>query len=121
MTDSFGGLLFQIGPIFIGAVFVIVIGAFLFMAVKGLVTWSSNNAKPRLKTEAEVVSKRSDVRGGGETRARSIYFVTFESDSRDRMEFQVSGQEFGLLAEGDYGNLEFQGTRYIGFSRRKSR
>ena len=33
------------------------------------------------------------------------------------MELQLSGTEYGLLAEGDQGELSFQGTRYLGFER----
>jgi hypothetical protein len=33
------------------------------------------------------------------------------------MELHVSGQEYGLLAEGDFGSLTYQGTRYLGFVR----
>jgi hypothetical protein len=36
------------------------------------------------------------------------------------MEFSISGRDYGLLAEGDVGELEFQGTRYHGFSRKKA-
>ena len=46
------------------------------------------------------------------------YYVTFQVESGDRMEFHVTGQQFGLLLEGDQGNLSFQGTRYLGFERR---
>lgn len=28
------------------------------------------------------------------------------------------GGEYGMLAEGDFGDLSFQGTRYLGFERR---
>ena len=34
------------------------------------------------------------------------------------MELAVTGEEYGLLAEGDEGSLSFQGTRYKGFERR---
>ena len=40
-----------------------------------------------------------------------------EVESGDRMELNLSGQEYGLLAEGDRGKLTFQGTRYLGFER----
>ena len=43
--------------------------------------------------------------------------VTFQVGSGDRMEFHMSGAEYGLLVEGDHGNLSFQGTRYLGFER----
>ena len=46
-----------------------------------------------------------------------IYYVTFQMESGDRMEFQVSGIEYGMLAEGDTGELTFQGTRYLAFER----
>ena len=47
-----------------------------------------------------------------------IYYVTFQVESGDRMELSVRGKEYGLLAEGDYGRLTFQGTRYLGFQRK---
>lgn len=33
------------------------------------------------------------------------------------MEFSVSGSEYGMLADGDKGNLSFQGSRYLSFER----
>ena len=45
------------------------------------------------------------------------YYVTFQVESGDRMEFSVSGAEYGMLIEGDRGRLSFQGTRYLGFER----
>ena len=47
----------------------------------------------------------------------TTYYVTFQVESGDRMELHVTGQEFGLLVEGDQGKLTFQGTRYLGFER----
>lgn len=46
-----------------------------------------------------------------------LYYVTFEVESGDRMEFSVYGKEYGMLAEGDEGKLTFQGSRYLGFER----
>ena len=43
--------------------------------------------------------------------------LTFQVDSGDRMELYMAGHKFGLLLEGDRGNLTFQGTRYLGFER----
>ena len=45
------------------------------------------------------------------------YYVTFEVESGDRIELGVNGTEYGMLVEGDYGKLSFQGTRYLGFER----
>ena len=38
-------------------------------------------------------------------------------ESGDRMEFSLTGPEYGMLLEGDSGKLSFQGTRYLGFER----
>ncbi|MEQ6375647.1 DUF2500 domain-containing protein [Bacillaceae bacterium S4-13-58] len=119
-----GDIMFTIVPVFIGIVFVIVIGTIIFRAAKGAKQWNYNNQQPVLTVDATVISKRTDVSRHHHNhdnhhhhRTSTYYYVTFEVGSGDRMEFQVDGKEFGLLAEGDYGNLTFQGTRYQGFQR----
>lgn len=120
MVEAPGDFMFTFGPLFIGAVFILVFGMIIFSVIKGIGTWNKNNQSPRLNANAKVVTKRTSVRGGGETQARSQYYVTFEFDSGDRLELQMSGEEFGQLVEGDYGELNFQGTRYLGFTRRSA-
>ena len=74
---------------------------------------------------ATVVTKRTDVdrlssggaNGHRHYRTYTNYYVTFEVESGDRMELHLEGSEYGLLVEGDKGNLSFQGTRYLGFER----
>ena len=109
---------------------IVVIGSFIVMAVRGTAQWHRNNQSPRLTVEAELVSRRTEVstfhHGGHNgtdmchTSSSTTDYVTFQVDSGDRMEFSVSGQEYGLLAEGDRGKLTFQGTRYLGFEREKA-
>lgn len=112
-----GDMMFQIVPVFIGIIFVIVISFILFSVIKGVGEWSKNNQSHTLNVRAKVLAKRTAVRGGGETRAYSQYFVTFEVESGDRMELKVKDNEFGMLVEGDQGELTFQGSRYLGFVR----
>lgn len=114
-----GDFMFSFMPIFMGAIFILVFGFIIFTIIKSIGTWNKNNHSPRVNSNAKVVTKRSGVHGGGETNARSLYYVTFEFNSGDRLEMQVDGDEYGLLVEGDYGELTFQGTRYIGFSRHR--
>ncbi|QHE51922.1 DUF2500 domain-containing protein [Pontibacillus sp. HMF3514] len=112
--------LFSIVPYFIGAVFIIIVVIFIVTAVKGIRQWSNNNKQPVLTVNAKVISKRTQVRGRNNNNmnsTRTYYFVTFEVESGDRMELQVDGQEYGMLAEGDVGSLTFQGTRYKNFER----
>ncbi|MBT2691668.1 DUF2500 domain-containing protein [Bacillus sp. ISL-55] len=117
MVETQGDFMFTFAPIFMGAIFILVFGIIIFTIIKSIGTWSKNNQSPRLTSNAKVVTKRTSVRGGGETNARSLYYVTFEFESGDRLELQVNGQEYGQLVEGDYGELNFQGTRYLGFTR----
>ncbi|RYG26585.1 DUF2500 domain-containing protein [bacterium] len=123
------GPMFTITPIFIGVVFVIVIGSIIVAAVKGISEWSYNNDQPVLTTGARVVSKRTDVRSRGSMhgsddsfhrrhRTFTDYYVTFEFGSGERREVEVDGQEYGMLVEGDHGDFTYQGTRYKGFVRR---
>ena len=123
MGFGMGGfdLMFSIFPFLFITVFVIVIGTFVVMAVRGVGTWSKNNASPRLTVSAQVVTKRTQVShhhhqdSMGHT--STAYYATFQVESGDRMELSVSGSEYGMLAEGDQGNLTFQGTGYLGFER----
>lgn len=107
---------------FIVLVFALVIIFIIIALVKGGRQWSRNNRSPRLTVSAVVVSKRTkvDMHRHAEnmhSAAYTSYFVTFQFDSGDRMEFPINGQDFGYLAEGDRGMLTFQGTRYLGFER----
>ena len=107
--------------IFITVIFFFVIGSFIFIAIKGISTWSKNNQSPVLTVPAQVVAKRTKTSGGsGNSSASTWYYVTFEVQSGDRMELGVSGGEFGMLAEEDLGMLTFQGTRYKGFERKRN-
>lgn len=108
-------------------VFFLVIGVFVVTAVKGIGEWNKNNHSPRLTVPATVVAKRTNVTRHhhhhgtghvGHTSTSTTYFATFQFDSGDRMELHITGQEYGLLVEGDFGDLTFQGTRYLGFVRR---
>lgn len=106
-------------------VFLLIIGTFIFTAVKGISQWNKNNNSPRLTVPVTVVSKRTDVthhhHGGADAHhhhhTSTSYYVTFQVESGDRMEFHVDGYEYGMLVEGDKGRLSFQGTRYLGFER----
>ncbi|MBD7986273.1 DUF2500 domain-containing protein [Sporosarcina sp. Sa2YVA2] len=116
---NFDGTIFSLAPIFIGIIFVIVIGSIIFSLVKGIGEWSTNNSSPRLTVPAQVITKRTNTWGGrNDTAASTDYYVTFQVESGDRMELKVADREYGMLAEGDFGILTFQGTRYGGFERK---
>ena len=125
MSFNQGFGMFNAFGIMFTIVFVLVIGTFIVIAVKGIGQWNKNNHSPRLTVPATVIAKRTNVshhRHGGVNdhhhhHTSTSYYVTFQVESGDRMELHVAGTEYGLLIEGDRGNLTFQGTRYLGFDR----
>lgn len=122
-VDTFGGF----GIIFI-LIFSFVIGNILFAIGKGLYTWNENNHSPQLTLLATVVAKRADVSYnhhpmGGDasygyhTSSSTSYFVTFEFIDGERVELSVKGKVYGMIVEGDRGELSFQGSRFLSFER----
>ena len=103
-------------------VFFLILATFVVTLVRGLLQWNKNNHSPRLTVPVTVVAKRTNVsrhRGSnGHRHTSTTYYVTFQVESGDRMELHVDGQEYGMMVEGDQGELTFQGTRYLGFVRK---
>lgn len=116
---------FGLMSILFAAVFLAVLGVFVYVIVASIRRSSQDRKSPRLTVEATVVSRRAEYRrnaaasGMDTVHAASwtIYYVTFQVESGDRMELQVSGSEYGMLAQGDRGKLTFQGSRFLGFAR----
>ena len=122
------GALYGIIPLFALAVFIL----FAVILIKGVAQWSRNNNSPRLTVACVIVDKRTETTmhqtpvAGDASGAHGYHmttdithFVTFQVESGDRIEFTVSGSEYGQLSEGDQGKLTFQGTRYLGFERKQ--
>ena len=126
MFDSpfgFGFDMFSIMGLIFPVFFLLIFGVIIFTFIKGLSQWNKNNKEPVLNVDAVVVSKRtntshsSHANNNMHSSSSTSYFVTFQVQSGDRIEFHVSGSEYGMIAEGDRGNLVFQGSRFHGFDR----
>ena len=131
MTHSWGQIkgeeimfygLDQVFNILFAIIFFCVLGTMVYIFVKNISTWNKNNNSPRLTVTAKIVTKRTKVfhnqqSDGFSTTTSTSYYVTFEVKSGDRMELSVAGKEYGQMAEGDVGELSFQGTRFLGFER----
>lgn len=121
---GFTNVIFQVFPIIFGLVFLGIMAVIIVSLVKGISQWGTNNRSPVLTVDALIVAKRMNVthhhrdQGTMDTYTNyTTYYATFQVESGDRMELSVSGDEYGMLAEGDMGKLKFQGTRYLGFER----
>lgn len=116
--------------VIVNIIFVIVAMLFVGIAINGIKQWNKNNKSPHLIVDAKVVSKRKNVSHnrnavagdntgahGYHTTTSTSYYVTFQVESGDRIEFHMSGSDYGMISEGDLGKLSFQGTRFLGFER----
>ena len=120
------GFFDSVFPVLFTVMFVLVLGVIIVTLVRNVSQWHKNNNSPRLTVQATVVSKRMEVTRHHDVNSHmshssTWYYATFQVESGDRMELRVGGREYGQLAEGDFGELTFQGTRYLGFERRGSK
>ena len=108
--------------VIVTVIFVLVFSMSLISLFRHIMHSKKNNHAPRLTVSAKVVGKRTDFRRSSSSTSSSsgftFYYVTFEVQSGDRMELKIAGTEYGLLAEGDYGDLTFQGDNYLAFFRK---
>lgn len=107
-------------------VFALVFCVIAVTLLRGLREWNQNNHAPRLTVSAAIVAKRTNISRhrhgnangvGHHTSTSTTYYVTFQVESGDRMELSMAGRQYGLLIEGDRGQLTFQGTRFLDFQR----
>ena len=86
--------------------------------ITSITTWNKNNHSPQLNVSARVVAKRTEVSHhqhpnngdmsgshGYSTTSSTSYYVTFEVDSGDRIEFSMSGSEYGIFKGQDILDL----------------
>ena len=129
MFDMFD-VIDSVFPILFGLVFSLVMGMFIYAIVHNVKEKRANDAAPVLTVEALVKTKRMDTYhtsptydgDGHRTSSGSYhtsYYATFEVESGDRLELQVSDYEYGQLAEGDRGKLTFQRKRFLQFERER--
>ena len=112
--------MFAVFPIIWLVMFVFIFGMIIRTFVKSAQEEHKNNNSPRISVPATVIAKRDQVNVHHHDHHRHTntrYYVTFQMESGDRMELQLSGPEYGMLIEGDQGTLTFQGTRYLSFER----
>jgi hypothetical protein len=113
MYNSFGGGFFGGMPPFFMIIFLFIMGMIVFSIISGIKDYHKNASSPILTQHARIIAKRTDVRRRGSTSSRRTttrYYATFETDAGQRIELKMSGREYGLLAEGDSGELTYQGA-----------
>jgi ribosomal protein L40E len=100
------------GVVFL-AVLVISVGGTI---IKTLGDQAHNEAAPVLMADAVVAAKRLQVVNRGKSHSTE-YYATFDLGSGERIELELDGKQYGLLAEEDRGALRYQGTWFLDFDR----
>ncbi|MFZ5828029.1 MAG: DUF2500 domain-containing protein [Bacillota bacterium] len=106
-------LMFTVVPLLVVGVFLYVIGSNIYRAMH-------NRQQPLLTRRARIVGRRQRVsrhHHNNHHHTHTAYFVTFEFEDSSREEFSMRGDQYAMLAEGDIGTLQSQGTWFKGFDR----
>jgi hypothetical protein len=74
-------------------------------------------SSPLERRTALIADKRTEVSGGGNSDARTRYFVTLEFKDGRREEYDVSGDLTGQVASGDVGVAYLKGQTVLDFRR----
>jgi hypothetical protein len=97
-------------------IIIIIFCIFLFVVLPRILRWFRNESANLIETQGKVISKRTNVSSrlfGTST----WYYITFEIEEIRRIELRVTGNQFGLIVDGDHGKITFRGTRFINFKR----
>ena len=108
----------------------VILGMLVYLTLKGVKEKQANDAAPIVTVDAKVKAKRIAVHHSAHQQSvngvplmakshHTTYYATFEVESGDRMELQVSDYDYGQLAEGDRGKLTFQRKRFLRFDRER--
>lgn len=111
MLSTFGSFRL-IALIVFGLIFILVLGVSIFVTVKILSRTRKDSQSPRITVEATVVTKRLKVHSD-----LSIYFVTFQQESGERLELHMHSNDYDMLTEGEIGTLTYQGTQFLSFEK----
>ncbi|QGU93928.1 DUF2500 family protein [Clostridium bovifaecis] len=118
------GLFLGMPPLFT-IFFLFILGLIIFSIIQSAKNYHKNATSPILTQHARLVAKRTEVRhythhtSDNNINGSSItyYYATFETDAGQRFELTLSGKEFGLLSDGDVGELTYQGEWFKAFKR----
>ena len=74
-----------------------------------------NTKMPKIRAKAVVYSKRMDEFALSRKKEIPMYYATFEFETKDKAEYQISEDCYQYIQPGDIGFITIQGTRFIGF------
>lgn len=106
--------------------FLAIVGFVIYGFIKAGINYVQNATSPILEAGAKVVAKRFQVSRHAHHHESHVhhssstsYYATFELEDGERLELVMNGRQYGLLVEGDKGQLTYQGEWFKEFTREK--
>ena len=88
----------------------------IFTVFKSLRTAKQNSRMPRIRAHCKIVAHRkSDVVRQRNGYTNTIYYMTFEYDTRDQCEYIVPSDTYSYFVDGDIGMITVRGSEFISF------
>ena len=94
----------------------VVVGGIIAAVVLAVAKSRRDSQSPVITAPARLVTKRQEFSSSG-SMPSTRHFATFELENGGRLEFAMDAPVYGQLAEGDFGQLSFQGSRLLWFQR----
>ncbi|MBP2024309.1 hypothetical protein J2Z44_004169 [Clostridium punense] len=96
---------------------------FLNMMFNNFIPWSHNSSMPLVTAKAKIISKRFRTFQDNQTfgdmlpsyNYSTLYYITFQLEDGEELEFSVTAVEYEELQEGQQGKINYQGNRFLGF------
>ncbi len=87
--------------------------------VKAVLTYNKNENSPIKSVMAELISKEKNLKNkkdiDGFMSTREILTLVFKLENGSELRFDVGGRVFRDVPENEWGNLTFQGKRFLKF------
>jgi len=96
---------------------VVMVGIFIRTASKATSTVSGYQTAPLERRVVGVLDERTELQGGGNSMARTSYYITFLDEEGRREELPVVGKTAGEVTSGDVGVVFVRGGFALDFQR----
>jgi len=113
------GIGFVIVAIMIIFIFLLITVVFI-MSISKSFSRRTDNQAIKQSVFAEVIGKRTLYAQTINNVRNVIYYVTFQTENAERIELHVPEDEYGLLIEGDKGQLVFHRKEFYSFDRKST-
>ncbi|MBZ4663431.1 MAG: conserved domain protein histidine-rich [Caloramator sp.] len=102
---------------------IIIFTVIIFIMFINIKEYNRNKSSPILSERVRVITKRTEISATMHTNpdihhiAHTDYYITFENESGQRFQLKVGPTDYGLISEGDYGIVTYQGKWFKKFER----